>query len=356
MTLLLFDGLQDANTMQKPEWDILRAFTSTTGRDGSTNGAGQHVGSTSARQIKTLTFPSAAATCIIGFAFQMGSNALAAASSGNTWPLGLTVGGAVQLVLVPTSTGFLELRLGSSTGTLLASTTSANHTAIPTGEWHHLQVKAVIHTSSGSCVVKLDGVTVINYSGQTGTSSGSVDGYQIAARDQTANGNWYIIDDLWVCDAVDATSTQGRANNDFLGDLKVQSLIPAANGDTTQWTPSTGTNHALLVDEIPPNTTDYVFDSTSGHRDLFTLGDLPSAAITALGVRVGAYALKTDAGAASVKTLIKENSVVTADSAHPLTVSYAGYFSGFYWKRPSDSSLWTVSDVNGMQAGVENGT
>lgn len=59
-------------------------------------------------------------------------------------------------------------------------------------------------------------------------------------------------------------------------------LFPGANGNYTQWTPSTGTNHAALVDETPCNgNTDYNFTTTVGNRDSYTtdLSSVPNGSV-----------------------------------------------------------------------------
>jgi hypothetical protein len=242
----------------------------------------------------------------------------------------------------------LELHLSSGDGTLIATSTSP----LINNEWHHIQVKTVLHSSAGSCEVRLDGVAVINVSGvQTASTSGSV-----TELSMSTDGSFdRIYDDLWVCDGVDASATQGRSNDTFLGDLKVSTLLPSANGDTTGWTPSTGTNHAALVDEVPPNTTDYISTSTSSTRDLFALGDLPGTAGNVYGLRVNFYGLKTDAGASSVKPVIKESGgTVTTQTARALSTTAANYSGDFIFTLPSaPTTPWAASDVNALQAGVE---
>jgi hypothetical protein len=335
MTLLFFDGFQDAATVTKTEWGGSTG-TSVTGRDGSTNGAKAGGNGHSSQ----LALPSAAATCIVGQAVNP--------SAVSQTLLSFLISGTVHLVIWLNADGYIEARKTSTSGTIIATSTY-RITTFP--RWTHLQAKAVIHSTSGSLVVQADGVEIINVSGvSTGTASGSVTHIQ-----HNTNNGGVQFDDLYVCDGVDATATQGRANNDFLGDLKVATLIPTANGDLTAWSKSTGTNAAALVDEIPPNTTDYIFSSTSGQRELMTLPDLPSSAGAVYGLRIGIYGLKSDAGASSVKPLIKESGgTITAQTAKALSTTAGGYYGDFLFTKPSaPTTPFTASDVNALQAGVE---
>jgi hypothetical protein len=340
MTLLGFDGLQDAATMTKPEWGSA-VMSSVTGRDGSTNGAA----SSGSVVTWVYTLPTTAAVCICGFAHNYsGSSSLSSAN--NFWQFRDTAGTA-QIAVFVNASGFIEIRRTNRAGTLLA--TSAGHTAIAQSAFHSYEIKVGLSTVSATVTVRLDSVQVVTF---TGVPSSRTSDVAAVAVNVGAGVSAVQFDDFYVCDAVDATATQGRANNDFLGDLRVQSLFPTADGDTIQWTPSTGANWAA-VDEVPPSTADSVSSITSGNRDLYQLGDLTGTIITVYAIRVALYANKSDAGPAQVKPLVKENSVVTVASAQGLALTAAAIFGPLRAVRPSDSAVWTTTDVNALQAGQE---
>src|SRR5262252_1307007 len=315
MTLLFFDGLQDAVLVPKPEYVSANPWSGAgTGRDGSSNGAGNGPGNGNGR---IINLPSAAATCIMGNACYFGSGSLGGSNS-------LVIGfcsdapcanPTCQLCITVNTAGFIEARRTSPTGTLLG--TSSGHQPIFYQEWHHYAMKGVLHTSAGSCVVRLDDKEVLNLSG---IATSSVTGSVLSTKFFSGGGvfaNNY--DDIYICDGVDATATQGRPNNDFLGDLKIVTMVPTAAGDTTGWTPSTAPNWGA-VDEIPVNTTDYVSTAaaTTGTRDLYNLNDLPANANLVYGIREGLYCQKSDAGTANIKTTIKESGgTITSGSSQP---------------------------------------
>lgn len=339
MTLLFFDGFQDAVLMPKEGWAGSLGAVGT-GRDGSTNGS---VGGTTTA--RTLNLTSAAATCVCGFAMLPTSFALGTGIPQFSF---YSSGTVRQLTVMINSSGMIEARKGTNTGTLLG--TSSGHTPIALNDWPHIQVKALLHLTTGSVQVKLYDITVLTVSGvSTSTVTGSVTQVGFLC----AQGNAIRMDDLYVCDIVDATATQGQPNNDFLGDLRVAALFPSAAGDTTQWTPSTGTNFST-VDETPPNTTDFVSTSTSGNRDLYQTADPASTVGTVFAVQQSLYASKTDAGSAPLRPVLKENSVVTADTAEgPSFGSWVTIWGQMRAVRPSDNALWTASDINNLQIGQE---
>lgn len=354
MTLLFFDGFDNGNTIPKPEWDKLRDWANATGRDGSTNGAVSHSGSTITQQVKTLTLPSAAATCIVGAGVMVNAGQMANTPSRDNYEFGFMVGGVVQCIVDINASGFIEVRRGANQpGTVLA--TSSAHAPITADTWNHIQIKYVAHTSNGTVEVKLNGATLISLTGaNTATTSGSVSGIRCSAYQSCTI--WY--DDMWICDAVDATSTQNRPNNDYLGDLKVVTLIPDGAGDATFWSASTGSNYAA-VDESPPNTTDYVSASggVSGVRDLYTASNLPGLATEVYAMRGGLTATKTDIGQAWVKTVVKQDGVVAVSSGifAPPVGGYSAFWDTLLVNRVSDGSGLTVTDINSMQIGIEVG-
>lgn len=348
MTLLFFDGMQDGATVKKPEWNATWR-SNQTGRDGTTNGAA----STVRAGIYTCTLPSAAATCIMGGAFVF-INAAFGATTATAAPIQFVRSGTVELVLTLTAGGYIEVRRSSVSGTLLGTT--SGHTPLSAGAWNHIQAKVLLHSSAGSVEVKINEVTVLTLSGvATAGTTGSVTAVNIGSTQSgTGSHDAVTLDDFWVCDEVDATASQGSPLNDFLGDLRVAALLATSDGDTTAWTPSTGTNHAALVDESPPNTTDYNGTlAASGLRDLYNVTDLSGAVGQVLAVQPTIYAAKSDAGSATIATVVKENGVVTDGATQTLTTTYLLYTGTMRTRRPSDSGAWTVTDINNLQVGVK---
>lgn len=339
MTLLFHDACQDPLLVPKPEMASGTPWVSAqTGRDGQANGAARSSGNNNVDYV----LPTAAATCVVGCAMKWSALGIA------QYLAFMLDGTTVQTVVTVNSSGFLEARRTSAVGTLLG--TSSGHTPIAIATWFHLTAKVVLNSAgAGSVILQLNGVTVLTLTGiTTAASTASV----ARIRFQTATSQSMDVDDLYVCDTVDATATQGHALNDFLGDLPIQVSFPTADGDTIQWTPSTGSNWAA-VDETPPVTTDNVFTVNSGNRDLYQLGDLTGTVVAVYAVREGLYVAKSDAGSAQIKPVLKENSVVTVDPAQGLATTAGAVYGPLHAVRPSDSAAWTAADVNALQAGQE---
>lgn len=343
MTLLFFDGIENVLTMPRPQMIYSgNNATMQPGRDGSTNGCFRASG-TAGTPLISYTPDAPIPTLIMGCAIRAASFA-----PNIRFFTGGTI--TVQSGIWFSGTGQWQFWTGTK-GTMVASSSGSDvYTA---NSWVSLQVKLVLHTTAGSFQLRINGADVINYTGPTALTSGSLT--QVSWNTtSTGTVDAISLDDLWVCDNVNAAATQGRPYNDFLGDLKVVPVVPTAAGDQTQWTPSVGANWDAL-DENPPDTVAYVSTSSanSGFRDLYQCTDLPVEAASVLAVQGRTYANTTDVGVASYKHLVKEHGVVSSLGSHNPNITVVPYTTALRATRPSDGALWSVADVNAMQIGVE---
>lgn len=227
-------------------------------------------------------------------------------------------------------------------GTLLASAAYKNNV------WQYIEVNAIVADTGGVVKVRVDGVEVISYTGDTrnGGVSTNIDAISLMNDTDANEGTTYLeFDDVYVCDS------SGTINNTFLGDIRIQTLVPTAAGSSTQLTPTGSSNYANVAD-IPDSTATYNSSSTVGSKDLYALGDLASGTATVKCVQVNTRAWKDDAGTASLKVKIKSGSTEVAGATVALPSSVA--WNGDVWETdPNTSTAWTVSAVNGLEAGAE---
>ena len=215
-------------------------------------------------------------------------------------------------------------------------------TLIGTG-WHYIEFKATIG-ATGSYEVRVDGLTYLSGSGVNTQQSANARANRVQIG---LNSLGISVDDVYICDGT------GTANNNFLGDVRVQALMPSADGDLSQLTPSTGTTHYNLVDEVPPDgDTSYVSGATAGNVDLYQLGDVAAVSGSILGVAVYSFARKDDAGTRTIANVIKTGGVEYDGPAQALSMSYT-YFTEHWETNPATGLPWTIADVNALQAGVK---
>lgn len=229
---------------------------------------------------------------------------------------------------------------------------------ITPGAWHHIEWKWKIASGgAGSAEVYVDGVQVINYTGNLyyfGTSLYGVawGGTSVSGPGPSGTGDDYIaIDDCWLAEV------DGTTPNDFLGNsVRIESLPPDGD-DTVQWTTSTGSSHYALVDENPASSTDNVYTSTDTEVEMFTMTDTTEAKnIYALKVEVEAID-DIDAGANNIDvridsggTISETNHNVTNTGAYAVFTHLEGAIN------PDTSTDWTKTTINACKIGIQYNT
>lgn len=223
-------------------------------------------------------------------------------------------------------------------GTVLG--TSATKCVV-TDTWQYIEVKAVIHDTTGSVTIKIDGTTVLELTGidTDANSSGQITEFQLSGlASDISFDDFYLLDDT------------GANNNNFLGDVKVITLLPTANGSYAQMTPVTGTNYENVDD------TDLDFDTYNtadaiNETDTFTVTS-PTALPTIYGLQIASIAQNADTGVRKIKNLIYKNTTVYL-SSDELTLSYTWLNLSTIWETdPVDSMSWSKEKIDAAQFGV----
>jgi hypothetical protein len=232
-------------------------------------------------------------------------------------------------------------------GTVLGTGT----TVVTSGVWHFVEVKFTIDDTAGVAVLRLNSVEEINLSAVDTRNGATASANQIRFMHHTGGGTDPVsqYDDIYICDAT------GSVNNDFLGDCRTVSVLPNANGNSSQLVGNDGnsTDNYLLVDEATPNSdTDYVESSTVGDKDTYNFAShgitVPG---TVHGVQTFLHAKRTDAGPRSVCAVARLSSTEVDGANHALGPAYAG-FTHVYETKPGGGA-WALADIDNAEFGVK---
>jgi hypothetical protein len=336
MALVYIDSFDDiGNTsaqINAKGWMDLNNFMqiSTGGRFGTN---AMHCPSTSANSRLTLA-SSYGPTFMCGMAIKSSFTGPAAL-------LGLCDSGSAQVFLWVDASRKVYVTRGDST-----DITGPGVTTLADGVFHYFEIKCLLHDSTGTIKVVVDGVTELDLTGLDTKSTANATVNQIQLLRQTA-ATYY--DDLYFCD-----TTGGAPTNDLLGDVRVECLFPTGNGNSSQLlgSDSNSVDNYLLVDEAAPNDdTDYVGSATVGQKDTYVTGDLTSASGTVYGIQLTPYAKKTDAGTRSLATIARLGGVEVDSATTPLLTAYT-YHPDIREAKPG-GGVWTVADVNNAEFGVK---
>ena len=215
-----------------------------------------------------------------------------------------------------------------------------------TNTWYYLEVMATLATSGGTCQVRVNGVQVINFTGNTmnGGTSTNIDGVMVSSS-ATFGPNYYF-DDLYVC------SSSGATNNTFLGDVRVQTLLPNGVGSSTLLTPTGSANNWQNVNDIPDSASTYNASSTVGNRDTYTMTDVIASTGAVFGIQESMHAFKTDSGSANMKAALKSGATLVYDPTQVLGTANA-WSAAIRETDPNTAVAWTPASVNAVEFGGE---
>jgi hypothetical protein len=158
----------------------------------------------------------------------------------------------------------------------------------------------------------------------------------------------FYIDDVYVAD------TTGSANNDFLGPIVVQPLLPNGNGFHSDLVgqDSNSTDNYLNVDEDPPDDgTTYNQSGTQGDIDTYAMENV-SGTPQVKGVVAAVYGKRTQTGAKYFRPVTRVSSTDYNLSDLALGEDYS-LVEDVWDVNPNTSTAWTATTLNGAEFGVE---
>jgi len=135
--------------------------------------------------------------------------------------------------------------------------------------------------------------------------------------------------------------------------VKIECILPAANGYINQWAVFPGGDNYTAVDETAPNgDTDYVYTSGTGFIDSYAFSNLTTVSGSVFGVQVLPYARKDDAGSRSITPNIYISGVAySGESVFSIGNTYT-YYPEIFDTSPATSSAWTIAEVNASEFGI----
>jgi len=244
----------------------------------------------------------------------------------------------------------INIRVDTS-GTISAyrGTTLLGTSALGLGSatWYYIELKVLTDNSIGTVEVRVNGAVWLNLTSQD-TQPGT-NAWHDAVRIGQTNATTRF-DDMYVLDG------SGSANNDFLGNRKVVAIDADGAGDSTNWTPSAGSNYQNIDDgEETDEDTTYNETSSDAIDDLYTYDDLPGVTASVDGLQITAETRVT-AGSMDLSNMIKTGTTTSAGSPETITSTAYVTTTRIAEQDPDTAAPWTPSGVNGAQFGIRANT
>ena len=241
------------------------------------------------------------------------------------------------------ATGLLVLR--DYSGTVIAT----GNTAVPVDAWSLVEVYWKIADSGGRCQVRINGQVDIDYTGDTHTATNAdVKHVALGGASWTLKGYY---DDFAIND------TAGGADDSWCGSGTVVYLPASADTATADWTPSTGSDHSALVDEVPTNgDTDYVSTAVDAQVDEYDVAAPSTALDGKLVTRVWAEARarKVDAGSTTKVVMGVDSGTVSDGDPVTLTTTYGRVVGDDLTANPDDTFAWEYADLADVKVRVKS--
>jgi hypothetical protein len=276
--------------------------------------------------------------CVVGFAmFFTGWGA-------NFNLIEVREGTTVHMAVFIQASGIAQIKRG---GTVIATGT----TVIALNGWVYIEFKTVIDSVNGSYELRIDGIpeAALTNAGPVNTRNGGTGVWDRLYLGGQSSGTF---DDFYLLD------TSGAApRNNFLGTVKVETLNAqtdaVAAGSNAGLTPSSGTDHGAMVDETPPNTSDYNSSPTVGLKDTYNYPPMTITG-TVFGVQTNMYVSKSDAAARAVCHVLR-TAGVDNDGPNVAPTTTFLYSSQVWAQNPNAGSPieWTTGDIANLQAGMK---
>lgn len=220
--------------------------------------------------------------------------------------------------------------------------------AVALASWHYVELKYTVDDTVGAVQMRIDSRLVLDLAGidtRNGGTLGEINRFTLG-DDYFRNLLGPVsYDDLYIC------NTDGLTNNDFLGDCRVDTVRPDADGVYQDFVPSVAGPHYSLVDESTPSTTDYVDGASLGARETYGCTSLPAmVAARVYGVQVcpGIYA--DDAGGRSIVPMMRSEGSDVTGVSKALTTSFL--YHPHLFETAGDGTNWSDAKVNAAEFGV----
>jgi hypothetical protein len=212
--------------------------------------------------------------------------------------------------------------------------------------WYVLEFYFKVN-ASGQFVLKIDGVTDFSYSGNTGATN--IRTFWLMGP---ASVNAWWMDDIALNDAT------GSFENSYPGLGGIFFLKPNGDGAQSDFTPSEGSDHYALVDDVPANTTDYLQGLNGGEQELFDIEDTPEYVTTINVVQPIFQAAVSVSGSNVLRDIVYDGvSIYPGDASQPVVSiepDYVFYWGKVYYEQPDGvSGAFDPTALDALQVGFE---
>lgn len=237
--------------------------------------------------------------------------------------------------------GALQIATGIS-GTTIATTDSG---VVPEDTWVHIEWYVKVDGASGETELRVNGVALLSETYNFGTDQ--IDRMFMGYHEYLIDAKKFFYDNLFVWD------TTGSENNTFMGELNIKTIFPDSD-DSSDWTAASGSDIFEMVNNVPPNGSDYIESTVIGDTAIFGAATLGETNVGIKGVLVTFRGKKDGAVAATVRAgIISGATTANGDAVSMIQGQYAFTTPLILENNPDTSAPWTVADIEAIKLKIE---
>jgi len=269
--------------------------------------------------------------------------------------LSIWEGGALHLLVQLNADGTFSVYRGYNNAPAHMTFLGTSVAGMLSNTWAYVEFKWIIDPTAGIFQIRSNHLTIFNYSGTTQSSDNgsyttkwtSVRLQQMRAMTGTSLLMW--MNDFYLCDL----QGSGDQLRDFLGDQRVQLIMPNGVGNVTGWTGAPAPNwDAVNESGTADDDTAYVTATAINTRDSYTFTDLPAGTVP-LGFQTVVLARKDSDGTSLLAPTFRQGGT-TYDATAQGVASASQYLYKLqpYDRNPATSARITAAEVNAAEFGV----
>ena len=196
---------------------------------------------------------------------------------------------------------------------------------------YFMQIYIKIADSGGRIIVKYDGNTDIDFTGDT-------KGGALSLINRLQLFGWGYFNNVIIDDSI------------WIEETEICLLKPNGVGNSSSWTPTSGDNYTC-VDEVPYSDVDYVSENVADAIDTYAVENSPGDLVSVKCVQAQARTRKDSDSLLNNMNLVVRSSIDYHGSDESLTTSFVG--KAKLWEiNPADSQDWEKADIDAMEIGV----
>jgi hypothetical protein len=229
-----------------------------------------------------------------------------------------------------------------------AAVASSANGVVDIEQWHYFEVWFKPLNSDGRAVVYVDGVKVIDFTGDTTNEEEYINAWQLSGVEVNNNRIHTAFDDI-VCN-----DPSGSVNNTFPGMVRLMPIRPHADGTHTDWTRA-AVDLGSGAAQARNGSFDFTLLQTPDADDLVTFDpevpDLPAGA-TIKNIVISALG-RVESGAGVIAPMVIANATQDISADQTLGPSWS-YHTHVWDVNPEDSLAWEEADLSLLEIGVSS--